>query len=256
MFTPFAFVKQEIIPPIPSIVPPYSPFAYYDATNTSFSSASVWNDVVSGGSGNMALKPANGTPTYTSGEYYTFSQASTTNFQLTGSTPLSDFMNNLQSNNHTKIALLFPTSTTEEDFMSGGGTINMILSSTSPAANAVLGYVDTLAAAVRQTNSSISTTTNVYWFGGQRFASSSISVASVDAISGGASSLPVTITNGATGSWSATANGPTRFIAGSRNNPVRAYFDGRIAQMAIYDKALTDSEIQDVCTYMKNRQGL
>jgi hypothetical protein len=252
MFTPFAFVKQEIIPPIPSIVPPYSPFAYYDATNTSFSSASVWNDVVSGGSGNMALKPRNGTPSYTAGEYYTFSSA---NFELTGSTALSDFMNNLAGYEHTKIALLFPTSTVEEDFMSGASTITMIFANTSPVANAVRGHVFSSGGTL-VTDASISTTTNVYWFGGQRFSTSSISSGKVDTVSGAAGSLPVTIDNGTSGGWAFDSDGDSRFILASRNLPVRGFFDGRIAQVVVYDKALTDSEIQDVCTYMKNRQGL
>lgn len=259
-FAPFAFIRTELgVPPAPPVsdIPPHSPFAYYDATNTAYSSASVWNDVVSSGSANMTFKPKPGAfiaPTYTAGEYYTYN-GSNTNFELTGSSALTDFMNNLEGYEHTKIALLFPTSTAEEDFMSGASTITMIFANTSPAANAVRGHVfsggGTLA-----TDSSISTTTSVYWFGGQRFSTSSVSQGRVDVISGGAGSLPATITNGSNGGWTFNATGDTRFIVGARNLPNRAFFDGRIAQMVVYDKPLTDTEVQDVLLYMKDRQGI
>jgi hypothetical protein len=249
-FTPFAFIKQEVAAGGRTDIPPFDPYAFYDATNTSYSSASVWNDVVSYGADNFALKPRNGTATYTSGEYYTFSQASSTNFELTGSTALSDFMNNMASFEHTRIALIYPTSTTEEDFFGGGDTITMI------DGGSLRGYVLNANTPSAITTTVSGVTTNVYRFGGQRMVTPTISSAYVSAISGLVSSLPATINNSSTLTWGAEAAGDTRFIIGSRNEPVRAYFDGRIAQAVVYDKALTDGEIQDVLIWMKNHQGL
>ena len=249
-YTPFAFIQSAAV--VPANVPPYSPYAFYDATNTLYTSASVWNDVVSEGANNRALKPLSGTPTYVSGQYYEFTSD---NLELTGSTALSEFMNNLAGYEHTKIALIYPTSTTEEDFMSGASTITMLFSGTSPAANAVRGHVFSSGGTL-VTDSSISTTTSTWWFGGQRFSTSSASVGRVDVISGAAGSLPGTITNGSNGGWAFDVNGDSRFIIGSRNLPVRGFFDGRIAQVVVYDKALSDSEVQEVLDWMKDHQGL
>lgn len=256
-FAPFSFIKSSIVIPIP--VPPFEPFAYYDATNTQFATSVVWNDSVSAGDPNMSLlqdtflspEPAQ-FPVYTPGEYYTFNELDYTALTISGGELVNNFdpINNLRTGSHTLVALMIPTQNTNECFIGGSGVINFITQSV------VVGFVGGISPGPdASTSSSISTPTGSYWFGGQRFTTSSGDIGQVDALSGDAASLPITITNGKTGSRESTGF-QGKFKLGWTDAGAPRFFNGQIAQVAVYLKPLSDSEIQDVCVFMADRQGL
>ena len=259
MFTPFAFVKQEIgAAGGRTDIPPYNPYAYYDATNTTYSSGTNIQDVVTTGSilgRNFDTYGAGLDPSYTSGQYWTFSNDV---IVLNSGGALSDFLNSMGSKEHTIITLIYPTSTSEEDIVvngaAAGGVLLMLYSAGSTGVRGHAGNSSALAV----TDATSATAADAWSFASQRLTITSPSTARLDLFYGPVGSLPPTKVTGASVAYSATTNGPQRLGLGNRSQTggASSAYDGRIAQIAIYDSPLSDSEVNEVMIYMKNRSGL
>ena len=253
IFAPFAFIKEEAeAGPAPRTdIPPYDPYAFYDATNTTYSSATYAEDVVTlGANASRNFTRYNSAPDYTSGQYWTFTGANGDNFYLDSSATTSQFLSNMGGQEHTIITLNYPTQTDEEDIIGNGITAGSIL---------LMYFLDAVtrghdfngSATIVADHSGVST--NAWRVASQRLSVSG-GTGTLKVWGAEVSSLPASATTN-TGTFSTTANGPALLTIASRVTNA-GYFDGRIAQIAIYDKALTDGEVDAVHTWMKDHQGL
>ena len=235
----------------PAIVPPYSPFAYYDATNTTFSSATNIQDVVTSGQTDRNFDSSASYPSYVSGEYWEFDNK---RISLSTTSTTSDFLNTLGANEHTIIVLHYPFATNEEDILgngpgNGGSILLMLLSF------GVRGHAwNASAAAISDATST--TPINEWNFTSQRLEISGGN-ARLDLFYDPVGSLPPTKITGTPVAYSDAATSPVRLTIGDRDvSGGDPKYNGRIAQLVFYDKVLTDSEVNDVMDYMKTRQGL
>lgn len=258
MFTPFGFVRGEAAAPGPRTdIPPYNPYVYFDATNTSYSSANYMNDVVSlGADPTHDFSQKTGNPTYTSGQYWEIYQPGTVeNYYMSSSLSTSDFLRNLGSLEHTIIALHYPYQTSEADIIAsdglGGSAVLLMLY--AGANNGVRGHAWN-GSALASTDATSATPTNQWNFAAQRLSITGASTCRLDIFYDPVGSLPPTKIVGSDVGYSVGSNSGVP-IVGARTTDGQKY-DGRIAQLVIYDAALTDSEVNDVMDYMKTRSGL
>ena len=254
MFIPFGFMAKSGRDDIP----PHSPYSFYDATNQTYSTATEWIDIVDTGSDSTKNFTRTGKtfPTYNSLiGCYTFAEGASGNNMLIDSSSVStDFLNRMGGDEHTILTYIFPTEAglPEEDIV-GNGTSNgsvllMIYGGTSPNPQAVRGHAWN--SSLHTADSTTSTIVNNWWVAGQRQTKTSPTTSKLTAISGEAGT-PLTFTDSSITSYAYSPSGQLLTL-GSRSS-TQAYFDGNMAMVVIYDKALTNSEVQDVSTWMYNR---
>lgn len=253
---PFGFLQGPVagaaprtdIPPITSGLE-----AYFDATNSTYSSATSWQDVLSLGTQYTFNQSDTTDPTYdavTNNGIYTFN-GSTQSWQM-DSTYINSTLNNIAGSSHTIMVLVYLDAQSEEDIWSNGAP-------PSNANNAVLlmGFSGRVRTHCWSGNGSGGT--NVWstdrvldirfnWnVVVQRFS-----------ISGGNATIDGLIWNGTTLSKSATQTktwgtpsaSPTLDTYVGYRGFGSGRMDGAVSQAAIYTTALSDSDIQTVGDYM------
>lgn len=122
LLTPVA-AYASAVPSVRTDIPPISGslLAYYDATNSTYSDANNWKDVLSLGTQYTFDTGDSSKPTYQSGVNngsYEFN-GSNQSWKM-GSTPLTAAINELPSTSHTILSLVNLDTTTEEDIWSNG----------------------------------------------------------------------------------------------------------------------------------------
>ena len=236
-------------------IPPISASleAYYDATNSNYSDANNWKDVLSLGTQYTFDTGDTAKPTYQSGvNNGSYLYDGNTQSWKMGSTPLTATINELPSTSHTILSLVNLDSTSEEDIWSNGappsnGANNVLLMyfngnvrSHVWAGNGIGGNN------VWSTDLTISIINNWYVIG-QRFE-----------ISGGNATIDSFAYDGTTFSKSSTQ---TKTWGTPTTNPVNPTYagyrsfgngrmDGEYSQAAIYTTNLSDADIQTVSDYM------
>lgn len=223
--------------------PSFSPFAYYDGLNEANTSA-TWFETITGGEA-FDMDQARGSGVYNTAGYYVFT---TDDYAPSGGT-LSDKLNTLGSREHT-IITVFNTDTRSNDDIVGN----------IPGANAVLfmnfnnkirGHAWNSSGTVNVTDATNITTLNTWWFGAQR----NSATFQLDVFSGALATANPTKTTGGTVAVTTPGTAGGKLTIGTRGNDVK-WFDGEIAQVVIYDKALTDSEIETVRGELVTHTGL
>ena len=255
MFTPFAFVKGEAAVSRTDI-PPYDPYVYYDATNTTYSSADYLKDVVSLGAEPFKnFTEKSGTPGYVSGEYWDITQLPVyQNYYISSSIPNTDFLVTMGFKEHTIIILHYPTSLAEGDIIANNGlSTGAVLAMVYD--NRFRGHAFTGTTTV-VTDSSNTLTVDAWQFGAQRLTFTGVGNCRLDVFEDLVGNLPPTKTTGSSETYNTgSTTGPTPLVIASRDINQGKYY-GDIAQIAIYDYPLSDSEVNDVMDYMKTRSGL
>jgi hypothetical protein len=242
-FTPFAFVQTSTGGGRTDI-PPYNPIAYYDASNTTVGNATnyAFNVVTPSSNNAITASSGNGPIDYTSGQYWTFTYPD--RFTLNNS-DTSSFLNSMGNNEHTIVIRTYTTTTTENDYIgnfTNGGIMSMFYA-TKIRAHAV----NTSNTFIVDSSGTVTTSTQI--FVGQRFKN----------MGGGNGQLDVFLANDITSSMTKTTGSTATATFGGTGSSVLDVFgaggrsqgmDGRMYKLAIYNTALTDSQIEDVRAFM------
>jgi hypothetical protein len=250
-------------PIVPVFLPSYSPYAYYDATNTSLCSDFYWNDAVTGGTD--STRNFNGTystkPSYVSGQYFDFNGA---NDLYLSSSALLDPLNNLSTSDSTTIMLYYPTTSSVVDMLgnAGGPLQSAVIMFNSGSNFQAVGYgIPSLP--LGNVVSSLATTSSInnYNFGGMRFDYNipTRNTIRLDTWITAPTSINSTFfVSGSNISPYDDATPTQQLILGARDSGTTAVskMRGRIAQIAIYDKVLSDAECIQVMSELKTHQGI
>ena len=250
MFTPFAFIKTEAPPG--AFTPSYSPYAYYDGLNTTYASAGSWKDTItSGGDTSRNFVTNDGTVGYNASGYFEFNGSSDMTLD-TGATT-SDVLSTLGSRAHTMIVLYNADNLSNKDLIANWqGTVNngvlIVLFGSK-----VRGHIANASGTVAVLDSTNTVTTNTWNIAIQRSTESGGNF-QLDVFEGDTSSVNKT-TGGTITATTPTSGGQLLFL-GNRGPGENKWFDGEIAQVVIYDKALSDSEINTVIGELGTHTGL
>ena len=244
-----AAAARTDIPPISASLE-----AYYDATNSNYSDANNWKDVLSLGvqytfdSGDTAkptYQPSVNNGTY---EYNGSSQS-----WYMGSTALSATINNLPSTSHTVLSLVNLDATTEEDIWSNGAP-------PSNGANNILlmVYIGRVRSHIWAGNGSGGTNVWSTDLTGYSILNNWVVVGQRFEISGGNATIDSFAYDGTTFSkssaqtktWGLPTLGPANPTYAGYRSFGSGRMDGTYSQAAIYTTNLSDADIQTVGDYM------
>lgn len=251
MFTPFAFVKSEvIIIPSRTDIPPYSPYVFYNAINTTYSAGAYANDIVNlGGVSTLNFIPSSSNVSYTSGQHWNFTSSATPiTFKINDTS--NSFLNTMGNNEHT-ICYHIRTGTdlTNKDIMGSGVSAGAILSGTY-SSGIFRGHAwNGTNQAITDTSTTLSTSTE--YFVAQRLTITGASTCRMDVFVSDWDGSSPTKTTGSSADYSDSGTKANILYMGQRPATF-SNWNGRIYQIAIYDKPLTDSEVTDVNTYLYN----
>jgi hypothetical protein len=245
-FTPFAFVQTITTGGGGTNVPPYNPVLYYDASNTTVGNATdlAINVVTtSSNNSNTGSVSANGPVDYTSGQYWQFNYPDRL---VLDNSNTSSFLNSMGANEHTIVIRTFTTDSDEDDFIGNfteGGIMSMFFENKLRAHIINQGNVIV-------TDSANSVTLDTQIFVGQRLKN----------VGGGNGQIDVFLADNITSAMTKTDGTPTAVTFGGVGSSVLQTFgaggrsqgitSGRLYKIAIYDTALTNTEIEDVREFM------
>ena len=229
-----------------AFVPSYSPYAYWDGLNASNSTGN-WVEGINGGTG-FDLVTARGTVTYNASGYFEFGGSD--DIAVSGGS-LTDVLQTLGSRAHTVIVVFNSNANSNNDILGNVPGNNSILLQCSPGV--IRGHIWNASGTLAVGNGT-AMSNNAWYFGGQR-----------SEITGGNFQLSVfeTLLTTATPSFTtigtvaqtSPGTGIAPFTVGQRGND-NQWFNGEMAQLVVYDKYLTDAEIETVRGELATHTGL
>lgn len=258
MFSPFGFMatKGGVTP---TSVPPYSPALYFDANNGTYSSLFKAENVVN--SGSVVVDNLKGTGTSNSGSdsydgtKWTYNKVNPRpTLSVTGSATTSDLLRNVGNREHTICTLSYPLTYDENDVFGASGDSGTALLGFNGTATTLnwKGHGWNQAGESIQKQITLGSVVGSWVIGSQRLTNDGGGNATLKVWA--AQSGSAYVSGSQTNAYNIINSTGSAYHSISSRNFGSANFSGSISQVVIYDKVLTDGEVDAVHEWMLNHQ--